>query len=120
MKLNIDVAFDSDTLQGTVGAILRDSSGKFLAAGNNVAGECMDVFMAEALALRFGLNLAQNYGCSRLVIMSDNSDVIQAMQDGGLFAGPAAAVIDDCYHMSRDLVQARFEHCHRESKLGCS
>ena len=70
--------------------------------------------MAEALVLRFGLNLAQSYGCSRLVINSDNSDVIQAMQDGGLFAGPATTVIDDCYHMSRDLVQAQFDHCHRE------
>ncbi|XBJ22540.1 hypothetical protein VPH35_000918 [Triticum aestivum] len=71
--------------------------------------------MAEALALRFGLNLAQSFGRSRLVINSDNSDVIQAMQDGGLFAGPAAAVIDDCYYMSRDLVQVRFEHCHHEA-----
>lgn len=49
------------------------------------------------------------------MINSDNSDVIQAMQDSGLFAGPVAAVIDDCYHMSRDLVHARFEHCHREA-----
>ncbi|XBI09353.1 hypothetical protein VPH35_136925 [Triticum aestivum] len=71
--------------------------------------------MAESLALWFGLNLAQSYGCSRLVINSDNSDVIQAMQDGGLFAGPTTVVIDDCYHMSHDLVQARFEHCHREA-----
>ncbi|KAM3318684.1 hypothetical protein ACQJBY_036072 [Aegilops geniculata] len=71
--------------------------------------------MAEDLALRFGLNLAQSYGCSRLVINSDNIDVIQAMQEGGLFAGPAAAIIDDCYHMSHDLVIAQFEHCHREA-----
>ena len=49
------------------------------------------------------------------MISSDNSDVIQAMQDGGLIASPAAALIDDCYHMTCVLGQVRFEHCHRES-----
>lgn len=98
-----------------MGVVLRDSSGKFLAAGNNVVGECMDIFTTEALALRFGLNLAQIYGCSRLVINSDNSDLIKSMQDGGQFAGPAVAIIHDCYHVSADLTMVWCEHYHRES-----
>ena len=97
VKLNVDAAYDSDSLQATVGVVLRDSSGKFLAAG-----DCVDALMAEATALRFGLNLAQSFGCSRLII---NSDVIAAMQDGGVFSGLAAAIFDDCYHMARDLSQ---------------
>ncbi|XBI12163.1 hypothetical protein VPH35_139070 [Triticum aestivum] len=76
---------------------------------------CLNGRKAEALALQFGLNLAQSFACSRLVINSDNSDVIQAMKDGGLFAGPAAAMIDDCYHMPRVLGQVRFEHCLHEA-----
>lgn len=35
VKLNVDAAFDADTLQAAVGAVLRDSSGKFLAGANN-------------------------------------------------------------------------------------
>ena len=61
---------------------------KFLAAGNNVVGDCV----AEVTTLRFGLNLAQSFGCSRLIINSDNSDMIVAMQDGGTFLGLAAAI----------------------------
>ena len=114
VKLNVDAACDSDSLQATVGVVLRDSSGKFLSAGNNVAGDCVDALMAEAIALRFGLNLAQSFGCSRLIINSDNSDVIAAMQDGGTFSGLAAAIFDDCYHMDRDLSRIHYEHCHRE------
>ena len=98
-----------------MGAVLRDSLGNFLAAGNNVVGECMDAFTAEALVLRFRLNLVQSYGCSILVINSDNRDLIKSMQDGGQFAGPAVAIIDDCYHMSADLARVRFEHCHRKA-----
>ena len=65
-----------------MGAVLRDCKGLFLAASNNVAGACTDVFMAEALALRFGLNLATSVGCSKVIVNSDSSDVILAMQDG--------------------------------------
>ena len=99
VKLNMDAAYDSDSLQATVGVVLRDSSGKFLAAG-----DCVDALMAEATALRFGLNLAQLFGCSRLIINSDNSDVIAAMQDGGTFSGLAAAIFDDCYYMARGFI----------------
>lgn len=100
VKLNVDVAYDSDSLRAIVGAVLRDSSGKFLAAGNNNLGVCVDVLMVEATALRFGLNLAQSFECSRLII---NSDVIAAMQDGGTFSGLCAAIFDDCYHMARSI-----------------
>ena len=61
--------------------------------------------MAEANTLCFGLNFAQSFRCSRLIINSGNSDVIAAMQDGGTFSGLAAAIFDDCYHMARDLSQ---------------
>ena len=53
-----------------MGAVLRDCKGLFLAASNNVAGACTDVFMAEALALRFGLNLATSVGCSKVIVNS--------------------------------------------------
>lgn len=114
-KLNVDASFDPDLLQGTVGAVLRDSAGNFIAASNNVVGVCMDVFMAEALALRFGLNLATSVGCNKLIINSDNTDLISAMQDGGNSSGTSAAILDDCYHMARDFLHVRFEHCHREA-----
>ena len=38
VKLNADAAYDSDSLRATVGDVLHDSLGKFLAIGNNVAG----------------------------------------------------------------------------------
>ena len=70
----------------------------------------VDALMAKATALRVGLNLAQSFGCSWLIINSDNSNGISAMQDGGTFSGLAAAIFDDCYHMARDLSQVHCEH----------
>ncbi|XBI17186.1 hypothetical protein VPH35_059292 [Triticum aestivum] len=73
--------------------------------------------MAEALALKFGLTLAQRAGCNHLIINSDNLEVIDTMQDGGQSAGMAAAIFDDCFHYVCDFVTTRFEHSHELAKL---
>ncbi|KAF7005317.1 hypothetical protein CFC21_020442 [Triticum aestivum] len=71
--------------------------------------------MAEALALKFGLTLAQWAGCNRLIINSDKLEGIDTMNDGGQSAGAAAAIFDDCFHYACDFVIPRFEHCNREA-----
>jgi hypothetical protein len=58
-KLNVDPGFDNDSLVGTVGAVLRDHEGKFIAAANGKIDICFDSFTAEAIAVRFGMNLAR-------------------------------------------------------------
>ena len=73
--------------------------------------------MAEALALRFGLNLATSLGCSKVIVNSDSSDVILAMQDGGNTPGSSTAILDDCFHMAKDFTCVRYEHCHREANV---
>jgi hypothetical protein len=45
--------------------------------------------MAEALALKEGLILAQTMGCNRIM------DVIEVMQDGGNSSDVAAAIFND-------------------------
>ncbi|KAE8796077.1 hypothetical protein D1007_28934 [Hordeum vulgare] len=114
-KLNVDASFDPDLLQGSVGAVLHDNAGKFIAASNSVIGVCLDVYMAEAIALRFGLNLATSVGCNKLVVNSDNTDVIASMQEGGNSSRTAAAILDDCNHMARDFTHVRYDHCHRKA-----
>ncbi|XBH61203.1 hypothetical protein VPH35_115693 [Triticum aestivum] len=71
--------------------------------------------MAEALALKFVLTLAQRAGCNRLIINSDNLEVIDTMNDGGQSVGAAAAIFNDFFHYACDFVIARFEHCNREA-----
>ncbi|XBH95674.1 hypothetical protein VPH35_086196 [Triticum aestivum] len=71
--------------------------------------------MAEGLAIKFGLTLAQRAGCNRLIINSDNLEVIETMQDGGQSTGAAAAIFDDCFHYACDFIMTRFEHCNREA-----
>ena len=72
-------------------------------------------FMAEALALWFGLNLATTVGCNRIEVNSDNIEVIETMKNGGRSFGLAAAVFDDIYHLACDFPHIIFEHAPRET-----
>ena len=67
------------------------------------------------MALRFGLYLAQKAGCNRLIINSDNLEVIDTMKNGGQFAGTAATVFNDCYFLACDFPLTSFEHCNRKA-----
>ncbi len=52
--------------------------------------------MAEAAALRDGLLLAQQIGCSRVEFQSDCMEVVTTMQEGGFSATAAVAIYDEC------------------------
>src|SRR4051812_7627674 len=101
MKLNVDAGFDHDLLRGTVGAVLRDHNGKFVACANEKIEICYDSFTAEAMAVRFGLNLAKIVGCSKIEVESDNSDVVEALTEG-LSTSVASSIFDDFFYMSLD------------------
>jgi hypothetical protein len=117
VKLNVDASFNYDLLEGTAGAIIRDDRGNFISAGNWKIDFCYDVLTAEASALRYGLSLAQTVGCNKVIINSDNLEVVNTMNEGGRSAGPAAAIFDDCYHMACDFLHTSFVHCPREANM---
>lgn len=81
VKLNVDRAFHPDLLQGSYGVVIRDSSGKFVVAGNGKIEWCGDALMAEVMALLFGLNLATTVGCNRIEVNSNSIEVIETMKN---------------------------------------
>ncbi|KAF7047490.1 hypothetical protein CFC21_056417 [Triticum aestivum] len=59
--------------------------------------------------------MAQKAGCNRLMINSDNMEVIDTMKNRGHSAGVATAVFDDCCFMAGDFSLTSFERCNREA-----
>ena len=115
VKLNVDVAFDYDALHGVMGAVIRDDRGHFIVSGNKLIESCYDTLSAEALALKFGLQLSSLAGCNRFVVNSDSLELMEIMTKDGQYAGNAAAIIDDCYHLACEFSSIRFEFCPREA-----
>ncbi|KAI4996282.1 hypothetical protein ZWY2020_048048 [Hordeum vulgare] len=54
-------------------------------------------------------------GCNRLIINSDNIELIEAMKDGGRSAGAAGTIFDDCFHYACDFTATRFKQCNTEA-----
>ncbi|KAF7100170.1 hypothetical protein CFC21_101709 [Triticum aestivum] len=74
---------------------------------------CFDSFTAEAIAVRFGLNLANTVGCSKIEVNSDSVEVVNALSQG-YSSSVASSIIDDCYFMSLGFSHVIYDHCNRE------
>ena len=68
LMLNVDASYNPDRGMGSTGAVIRDHTGSFVIAGARFFENILDAPMAETLALREGIILAQQIGCSKLLI----------------------------------------------------
>ncbi|KAH9781766.1 putative reverse transcriptase/RNA-dependent DNA polymerase [Citrus sinensis] len=80
-KVNVDAAFNSKNLSAGVGAVIRDSNGKIVAAGVNQNLLKGSASLAEAEAVLWGLQLARNADVSSLIIESDCLEVVQLVNN---------------------------------------
>ncbi|KAL5743820.1 hypothetical protein ACOSQ2_026936 [Xanthoceras sorbifolium] len=92
LKLNSDVAIKKNSPFVGLGATIRDSSGKVVAAVSICFAGAVSVEVGEALALREGLLLAQDLGCSVEWVESDASNVINAVLETDLNLGLASHI----------------------------
>lgn len=86
-KLNVDATYDPDSLQGVVGAVMRDHNGKFTVAANEKIEFCFDAFRAEALTLRPHLVAGDPPGIPVLSLGGNNPNKFRPSFLKGLF-GP--------------------------------
>jgi hypothetical protein len=114
-KLNVDASFYAEYFSGATGAVIRDDHGGFFTGSCCSLPSVADVVSAEARALRDGLLLAGQVGCSKLIVDSDCMEVISTMLEGGNSIGAAAAIYEECSFLSRGFSHVIFIHCARES-----
>lgn len=114
VKLDVGASFRLESCSGATGAVVRDAKGFFLAASSHLLPQVRDVLTAEAFALLHGLQLADHLGCSRVLVNSDNSSLMEAMQGNTRFYGSAAAVIEECHKLADEFQNISFESCPRE------
>ena len=113
--LNVDASYNQDRGIGSTGAVIRDFSGSFIAAAARFIEHVQDAPMAEAMALKEGLLLAQQIGCNRLMIQSDCLEVVETMKQDGISATAILNRYDECSQLWQDYVSISIEHCNREA-----
>lgn len=115
--LNIDGGYDEVKGAGSTGAVIRDAGGAFIAASHSYMSHVLDAATTEAAALRDGLLLAQQIGCTRIEIQSDCMEVVQTMHDGGFSATAAVAIYDEIVQLWREFGDIAISHCNRSCNL---
>ena len=89
--------------------------------GNFIAGSCVyfpnvaTSAMAEALAMREGLSLANMIGCNTIQAESDSMETIEACSGDEIWWNDSAAIIDDCIDLVSSIGVVTFKHCPREA-----
>jgi hypothetical protein len=84
IKLNVDGYFFSEFMNGAAGAILRDYKGQFIAATSIFLQNTSSAMAAEARAMKEGLTLAVQLGCSNIIAESDSMDIIEECTGRGV------------------------------------
>jgi ribonuclease HI len=107
IKVNVDGAYHVDVHAGSVGAVIRDHNGKFIAASTLYLPHVASAAATEAMAMREGLVLATRLGCNDVIMESDSMETIEAcagLKHGGV--NPQLTTLID---------KVSFQHCPREA-----
>jgi hypothetical protein len=85
LLINVDVSFRPENGSGSTDAVIRNSSGSFIAASHSYFEHVVDAPSAELMAVKDGLLLARHIGCNRIIIQSDCLEMVETMQQGVLW-----------------------------------
>jgi ribonuclease HI len=78
LKINVDGSFHSDSHAGSIGAVVRDYKGEFIADSTVFLPHVLSPAVAEDMAMREGLSLANRMGCTNVIMESDSSETVDA------------------------------------------
>ena len=125
IKLNFDGTHSSSG--AAAGFVLRNWVGRLLQAGTRFL-EGAPILVAEATAMRDGIQAALATGCRHIIVEGDNKIVIQAIQGQSHIPWKIQLLIRDIHNMIPPHVHCLFQHTYREgnmaadwvAKYGCS
>jgi hypothetical protein len=117
VKLNVDASFFEDSQSGAVGAVLHDYQGQFIAASCKYLPHLSLARMAEAVAMKEGLGLANGKGCGSIIAESDSLETIQACLGNEAWWTEPAAIYANCVDLATLIGQVSFNHCVREANM---
>lgn len=113
MKVNVDTALSKNSKIAVMAAVARSEHGLFLGASALVIEGVTDPEIAEAMAVREGLDLAHDLLGQRVRVASDCANAIRSIQGQGM--GRYGAVVREIQSRRDSFVSLDFVHEHRSS-----
>ena len=98
-----------------LGQLFGTTKGKFVAVSGKVLPYVATATMAEALAMKEGLVLANRLGCHNIIAESDSIETIEACAGGEMWWTDSAPIYADCVELDFSIEGVIFKHCPREA-----
>ena len=98
-----------------MGAVIRDDSGSFVGGYCKRLSNVFSAELAEAIALREGLQVAKRMACHNLIVQSDCDAVVDAFNSNGSLSSVIGPIIGECRTLAQDFGSVVVQSCNRES-----
>lgn len=105
-KINTDASFHKTSKIGVSGVVVRDEMGTLL-SGCHQKHPAHSSLMAKALAVRDGLSLVRSLSLDKVILESDNLEVVQACRRE-IQRGEIRTVLDDIWRLKEDFSNCGF------------
>jgi ribonuclease HI len=115
VKTNAYTLFHEESCSSSAGAIIRDCEGKFVAASGIIIPHVSSVDMAEAMAMRAGLELANILGFNRVIAESDSVETVEACNGSDRWWSESSAIVADCVDFASSIGNVTYQFCPREA-----
>ena len=110
-KVNVDAAFVEDRGLAFIATVIRDHKGSMM-TGTRCKILCS--VLAEAIVLQEGIYLASSYSYDKIILESDNLDVVEARRSRDQ-RGALSIVVDDILAVRSNFSSCSFVWTSRES-----
>jgi ribonuclease HI len=113
--VNVDGSFFQASHAGAAGAVMRDYNGNFMAASSIYLPNITSANVAEAMAMKEGLALANRMGVNNVIMESDSQEIVDACSRVDAWWGDASVIILDCMDLAAGIRKVSFKHCGRDA-----
>jgi hypothetical protein len=96
LKINTDGAFYANEKKGAWGFIVRVSDGHGILAGSGCLPTVTDALAAEGEACLAALDAVMERGISHVIIETDSTNMVKALQSSAFDQAPSGAIFRSC------------------------
>jgi ribonuclease HI len=111
--INVDASLFNTSRQMGIGVVVRDHKGDCLLACSELLHMITTPELAEALALRRAVSIADSGGFGKLMVVSDCLSLIQRVNSSALDRSNVGVVVQDIKHLALSFNEISFSHVRR-------
>uniref|UniRef100_A0A803Q7N5 Reverse transcriptase n=1 Tax=Cannabis sativa TaxID=3483 RepID=A0A803Q7N5_CANSA len=114
VMINTDASLIDDKMGYGLSAVLRDSVGDLIVVETVFVPGIASIFLAEAVAVKLGVRLAQKWSVSKAIVAADCLSIINSLQSSSALNSDWGMLCRDILSLKHHFLSLNFTHVHRD------